>query len=170
MVDTPFDPIGLLGVLNAHAVRYVVMGGFAAVAYGSPLPTVDVDVIPERSRENLERLSSALDDLDARIRVEGIPDGLAFDHDAASLRTVSVLNLITRMGELDLVMAPAGEADYPELMSRAITVRLHGTDVPLASLDDVIASKEAAGRAKDRAALPVLRALRDRIHVDEENG
>ena len=163
MVDAPFDPIGLLGVLNAHAVRYVVMGGFAAVAYGSPLPTVDVDVTPERSKRNLQRLSSALDNLDARIRVEGIPDGLVFEHDGASLGVVSVLNLITRMGELDLVMAPGGVADYRALVVRAVTVRLHGTDVPLASLDDVIASEEAADWAKDRAALPILRALRDRI-------
>ena len=168
MVEVAFDPIGMLGVLNAHGVRYVVMGGFAAVAYGSPLPTVDVDVTPERSKENLHRLSAALDDLDARIRVQGIPDGLAFDHDAESLSAVSVLNLITRMGELDLVMSPAGGADYPELRDRAITVRLHDTDIPLASLDDVIASKEAADRAKDRAALPILRALRNRIRADED--
>jgi len=158
-----FDPVGLLGRLNEHGVLYVVTGGFAAVAYGSPLPTVDVDVTPERSTENLQRLSVALDDLEARIRVEGIPDGLAFDHDGESLEGLGVLNLTTRLGELDLVMVPAGEAGYAQLASRAVVVELHDVRVPLASLDDVIASKEAADRAKDRAALPILRALRDRL-------
>ena len=158
-----FDPVSLLATLNDHGVRYVVMGGFAAVAYGSPLPTVDVDITPERSRENLERLSSALDDLEARIRVEGVPEGLAFDHDAAGLGRVSILNLTTRLGELDLVMTPSGDAGYPELASRAVVVELHDVSVPIASLDDVIASKEVADRMKDRAALPILRALRDRL-------
>jgi predicted nucleotidyltransferase len=167
MPDVTFDPIGLLHVLNEHGVRYVVIGGFAAVAYGSPLPTVDVDVTPDRSIENLARLSSALEDLDARIRVEGIVDGLIFKHDAESLGAVRILNLITRLGELDLVMVPAGDLDYTFLASRAVTVDLHGTEVPLASLDDVIVSKEAADRAKDRVALPILRQLRERISCDQ---
>jgi hypothetical protein len=163
MAEMTFDPIELLRTLNEHGVRYVVIGGFAAVAYGSPLPTVDVDVTPDRSRENLERLSMALRDLNARVRVAGIPDGLAFEHDARILAQCTVLNLITRLGELDLVMVPAGDADYEVLVSRAVKVSLHEVDVTLASLDDVIASKEAAGRPKDRAALPILRALRDRL-------
>lgn len=163
MGEATFDPVALLGSLNRRGVRYVVMGGFAAVAYGSPLPTVDVDVTPDPARDNLERLSSALEDLEARIRVEGIPEGLPFSHDAGSLAAVSVLNLTTRLGELDLVMAPAGGADYALLVSRAVTVELHGVAVPLASLDDVISSKEAADRPKDRVALPILRALRERI-------
>lgn len=162
-MDGPdFDPIGILDQLNQHGVRYVVIGGFAAVAHGSPLPTADVDVAPDRSEDNLALLSSALRDLDARIRVEGIPEGLHFDHNAESLAAVSVLNLVTRLGELDLVMKPAGHADYAQLASRSLTVRLHDVLVPLASLDDIIASKEAAGRLKDRSALPVLRALRER--------
>lgn len=138
-----FDPVQLLAVLDRHGVRFVVIGGFAAVAYGSPLPTSDIDITPARDAENLARLSEALSDLAARVRVAGIPGGLAFSHDSDSLGGVSVLNLVTRLGELDLVMDPAGEVP-----------------VPLAALDDVIASKEAAGRPKDHSALPLLHQLR----------
>ena len=168
MIPAVFDPIALLRVLNRHRVRYLLIGGFAATAYGSPLPTVDVDVTPEPTRDNLRRLSGALDDLGARVRVEGIPEGLAFAHSGDSLREIAVLSLVTRLGDLDLVLRPAGGAAYAELAARAVTVHLHGMDVALASLDDVIASKEAADRPKDRQALPILRALRQRLRTDGE--
>jgi hypothetical protein len=157
-----FDPERLLGTLVQHGVRFVVVGGFAAVAHGSPLPTYDVDVTPERTRSNLERLVLALTDLQARIRTEGEPQGLPFRADADLLLGVTVLNLVTRLGELDLVLRPAGELDYDELASSAVHVVLGGVPVDLASLEHVIRSKAAAGRAKDRAALPVLRALQER--------
>lgn len=159
MTDRGFDPVALLDVLNHSGVDYVVIGGFAATAYGSPLPTTDVDVSPERSPANLARLSRALDVLEARVRVDGVPEGLPFAHSAESLAAVDVLNLVTRYGELDLVMRPAGEADFAALAGRALTVHVHGVALPLAALADVIASKEAAGRPKDRQALPLLREL-----------
>lgn len=159
MTDRVFDPVALLDVLNRCGVDYVVIGGFAATAYGSPLPTTDVDVSPERSPANLARLSRALDELEARVRVDGVPEGLPFSHSAESLATVDVLNLVTSHGELDLVMRPAGGADFATLASRALTVHVHGVALPLAALADVIASKEAAGRPKDRQALPLLREL-----------
>lgn len=163
MAARTFDPVALLRVLHEHGVRYVVIGGFAAVAYGSPLPTTDVDVTPERTAENLARLSSALRELQARIRVDGIPEGLDFGHDAQSLAAVTILNLTTRLGELDLVMQPAGGKSYSALADRGLVVQLHGVPVTLAALDDVIRSKEAAARRKDADALPMLRALRDRL-------
>ncbi|MGA8296837.1 MAG: hypothetical protein WB770_07320, partial [Acidimicrobiales bacterium] len=100
MSEIGFDPLLLLATLNRHGVRYVVIGGFAATAHGSPLPTSDVDITAETSRENLTRLSEALNDLDARIRVDGIPEGVPFSHTAESLARASVLNLVTRYGEL----------------------------------------------------------------------
>lgn len=167
-MSTPqFDPIGQLAVLNRHRVRYVVVGGFAAVAYGSPLPTSDVDVTPARDLDNLRRLSTALTELGARVRLEGVQGGLLFSHSAESLRDVTVLDLVTDLGQLDIVMVPAGDAGYPEMASRQLLVRLGEVEVPLAALSDVIASKEAAGRAKDRAALPVLRRLAERLADSE---
>lgn len=156
---TGFDPYEVLRVLHAHEVAYVVVGGFAAVAHGSPLPTADIDITPATTRGNLERLSLALLDLDARVRVDGVPGGLPFAHDADSLRQVHTLNLTTRAGDLDLVVAPDGTDGYDDLVRDARTVTVRGVPLPLASLADVVRSKEAAGRPKDRAALPVLREL-----------
>ncbi len=156
---TAFDPYELLRVLHAHGVAFVVVGGFAAVAHGSPLPTVDVDVTPATDDANLARLSEALRDLDARVRADGVPGGLPFEHDATVLAGVRTLNLTTRSGELDLVIRPEGTDGYDDVVRDAVTVDLRGVPVRLASLADVIRSKEAAGRPKDRAALPVLRDL-----------
>ena len=156
---TTFDPEALLAVLQRHGVRFVVVGGFAATVHGSPLPTYDVDITPQREPANLARLVEALRELDARIRVEGEPGGLPFSADAALLMGISVLNLVTRLGELDLVLLPAGELTYDGMLEGALHLDLDGLEIDVASLADVITSKAAANRAKDRAALPVLRAL-----------
>lgn len=156
---TSFDPYEVLRVLHVHGVRYVVVGGFAAVAHGSPLPTADIDLTPALDRANLAALSDALRDLDARIRVAGIEGGLAFEHDADMLGAQDILNLVTRAGDVDLVLRPAGTGGYDDVVRNAVVVVVGGQPLPLASLADVVRSKEAAGRPKDLAALPVLRAL-----------
>lgn len=150
-------------MLEVHGVAYVLIGGLAATLHGSPHVTTDVDVTPQTGRDNLLRLADALDDLDARIRVEGEPDGVPFDRSAEMLERVGLLNLVTRAGALDLCMTPAGTSGYDDLRRGAEEIVIRGLHVPLASLADVIRSKEAAGREKDRLTLPTLRALQERL-------
>lgn len=152
----------LLATLDRHRVAYVLIGGMAAVAHGSPFPTEDVDITPDSSVENMARLSQALHELDARVRVEGIPDGLAFDHDAHSLMAVRIWNLTTRHGDLDLSLIPDGTTGYQDLRRDAENTELLGVVVPVASLADVIRSKQAANRPKDQRVLPTLRDLLSR--------
>lgn len=159
---TSFDPYEVLRVLEDHAVRYVVVGGFAAVAHGSPLPTSDIDITPALDAGNLTALSGALRDLDARVRLAGVPDGLPFEHDANMLAAQRILNLVTRAGDVDLVLHPAGTTGYEDVVRDATVVVVRGQRLPLASLETVVRSKQAAGRPKDLAALPVLRALLQR--------
>lgn len=158
-----FRPDELIRVLHEHQVRFVLIGGLAATLHGSAHPTYDVDITPEDSLGNLQRLSAALRALDARVRVEGIPSGLPFDHDAASLARLTVLNFVTRAGDLDIAMHPAGVATFSEWNSGAIDLVVLGVPVRVAGLDEIIRSKEAAGRDKDRITLPLLRVLRDRV-------
>lgn len=66
------------------------------------------------------------------------------------------MNLITRFGPLDLSLQPSGTEGYGDLAESAVEIVLAGTVVPTASLEDVVRSKAAAGRAKDNVALPVL--------------
>jgi hypothetical protein len=161
---TEFDPDGLLQVLHRHEVRYVLIGGLAAALRGSATPTFDVDITPAAGAANLARLSAALTDLNARIRVDGIAEGLPFSHDATSLAHMTTLNLITRFGDLDIAFDPAGVTDYSQWENGATLATVLGVPVQVASLDDIIQSKEAADRDKDRLQLPVLRELQRRQH------
>ncbi|GAC1601992.1 MAG: hypothetical protein NVS3B21_29890 [Acidimicrobiales bacterium] len=158
-----FDPTELITVLDAHSVRYILIGGMAATLHGAEYVTGDLDITPDAALDNLERLSVALDDLEARIRVESDPGGLQFAHDAQSLSRVQVWNLVTRAGDLDISFAPSGTGGYPDLRRDAMTISIHGITVTIASLADIVRSKEAAGRDKDRAALPMLRRLLNQL-------
>lgn len=156
----PLDPVALLEVLLRHQVRFVVIGGIAAISHGYPLPTEDVDVTPSRDRENLERLARALQELGARLRSASDATGVPFPIDADMLRRAESWTLRTRLGDLDIVFVPAGTQGFDDLSADSVLTDL-GTTRPvrvlIASLADVIRSKEAANREKDRAQLPALR-------------
>jgi hypothetical protein len=152
------DAAGIVAVLNKHQVKYVVIGAFAAIAQQAPIPaTRDIDFAPGTSKDNLVRLSAALHELGARIRTDAAPEGLTFDHDGASLARADVWNLVCDLGEFDLSFHPSGiDRGYDELARRSHLVVVDGVEVPVADLDDVIRSKEAAGRPKDLQVLPIL--------------
>ena len=159
MATREFRPQDILAVLDRHRVEYVLVGGLAAVLHGSAHVTTDVDVVPEDGRANLRRLSDALKELQARIRVTGEPGGVPFDHSAESLARVQVWNLVTDLGDLDITFVPSGTQGYADLQRDAVVMTVRGVEVPVASLADVIRSKEAASRPRDRAVLPALREL-----------
>ncbi len=158
-MEHELDVGGLLNVLDRHEVAYVMIGGLAAVIHGSPIPTQDLDITPASGTDNLARLSSALTDLGARIRADGVPDGLPFAHDAESLAAVQVWNLTTRFGDLDISFVPSGTAGFADLDRSAEPVEFAGVVVRVASLADVIRSKQAANRPKDQRVLPALREI-----------
>jgi hypothetical protein len=170
LADPRFDPLGALRVLVTHDVRFVVIGGYASVLHGSALFTYDADVCPARDSENLVRLCAALTEMDARLRVVDEPDGVAFSCSDQFLAQMTMLNLTTRFGDLDLSFRPAGVGGYEDLIEHAVEFDVGGFVVRVASLDDIIQSKETADRAKDRAALPQLYALRDEVarHGDSD--
>ena len=153
-----FDPVAVVEVLTRHAVAHVVIGGWGAVGHGSPLPTRDIDIVPASTRDNLTRLSDALRELEAMVR-NGDEEPLPFTHDATSLAGSTFWNLTTRFGDLDISFRPSGTQGYDDLRRDAVEVTLRGIPVLLASLQDIVRSKEAAGRDKDRRALPILREL-----------
>jgi hypothetical protein len=155
----PFDARPILRVLATHNVDFVLIGALATIFHGSPVRTGDADITPAADRGNLERLAAALAELDARIRVAGEREGLAFDRSAEALSRAQIWNLITPHGDLDISFVPSGTAGYDDLIRDAVTYEIAGVHVKVASLADVIRSKEAADRPKDRAVLPTLREL-----------
>lgn len=155
-----FDPVSMLRILRSHDVEFLVVGGVAARLRGAPLLTQDVDITPEPTAVNLQRLAAALEDMEARLRSATDTEGVRFPFDADLLATKKLWTLTTKFGDLDLVLEPAGFEGFEELADGASPLRVATEPdlyVEVASLSDVIASKEAAGREKDLAALPLLR-------------
>lgn len=160
-----FVPGSILATLLEHRVRFVLIGGLAAVAHGSPFATEDVDITPDAGSENLGRLSAALGELHARIRTEAADEGLPFTQDSESLAAMATVNLTTRYGDLDISLTPSGTAGFADLVTDARDTPAFGLVVPIASLADVVRSKQAANRPKDQRVLPVLREiLASRFH------
>ncbi|MGQ0850000.1 MAG: hypothetical protein ACT4OP_12995 [Actinomycetota bacterium] len=164
-MPAPLDPECLFRVLGDNEVDYVLVGGLAAVLHGSPAMTNDADIVPKNEPSNLARLSRALRSLESRLRVTDTPEGVAFDPHPALLQSMAMLNMTTRCGDLDLTFAPAGLPNYESLVAGSIEFELEGSRVRVAALTDIIRSKEAADRAKDRATLPILRALAEEIDL-----
>ncbi len=166
-----FEPELVFRVLNDHGVRYVVIGGYAAVLHGSPTVTADADVCAARDRDNLDRLAAALRETHARIRTEAVPEGVPVALDGELLSRMAMVNLVTDGGAFDLSFTPTAFPEgYQQLAPHAVSYDLDGLIVRVACLDDIITSKRAADRPKDRAMLPILEALRDEIEARQQSG
>lgn len=169
--NSAFDPDRILEVLDRHSVEYVLVGGVAARVHGAGRATADIDCVPATDEENLQRLADALDELGARLRVGGMSDEearqLPLRLDSATLAAFGSSTWMTDAGPLDLLLElrdPAGgRHPYADLASRAVGVTVGNVTISVASLDDIIASKEFAGRPKDLDALPELEALRNEL-------
>ena len=165
---SPPDVARLVEVLDRNGVEYLVVGGVATQVYGAERPTGDFDCLVRRTRENFERLATAMRELNARLRVQHMTDD-----EAAQLPTQVYAETIARM-EISTWQTDAGSLDvlidipnrqghhmpYEDLADAARSLDRHGLVVRVANLSDIIASKEWADRPKDRDALPELYDLR----------
>lgn len=168
----PLRAAELLALLAAHDVRYVIIGGVAAIVHGASRATFDIDIVPEWTDDNLGRLATALRAGGARLRVPG-GDPIEFPIDADSLRNFEVSTWRTDLGDLDVIVgSPTSQrgvlADYAALLARAATRHAFGLTILVADLADVIESKRALSRDPDLAALPELDRLYERQRADEE--
>jgi hypothetical protein len=157
-----FDPVGIIAILNRHAVRYVVIGGIAAGVQGAIWATTDLDVCHSRSRANLRRLANALEDLEAA--TADVPPDVKVPLDARMLARGDIWTLSTRLGRLDCIAEPAPGLTYETLSERGRP--FEGSETYLvASIDDLITMKRTAGRPKDLAQLDLLRAVSDELRA-----
>lgn len=159
-MDVPedLDPGAILEALDRHGVAFVVIGGLAAQLHGARIErTLDVDITPSRDHENLTHLAAAMRELHAKLRPPGAEEGFDVDLDERLFRDMISVALITPHGPLDVSLIPDGTTGYDELVRNRIVVHEFGIAVPIAGLEDIIHSKEAAGRPKDILHLPILR-------------
>jgi hypothetical protein len=163
-----FQPEAVIRLLGGRGVRWVLIGGLAAVTHGAPIVTQDVDVCYARDDENLERLAAALRDVHTELR--GAEPDLPFLVDARTLRAGDAFKLTSDVGWLDLLGTPAGTAGFEDLSRTADAFDLFGQRVLVASVDDLIRMKRAAGRPKDLLAVEELGALRQELSRNANKG
>lgn len=131
-----------------HGVRYLFLGKSGAILLGYPDTTQDADLFPDRLPENGRALVAALRDLAFPLT----------DAEAADIeRGKDFVQIRRGPFDIDLVFAPDGIERFDDAWARRIDVE----GFPVCHLDDIIASKAAANRAKDRESLPRLRAFRE---------
>ena len=161
MSEPPFDPLRALRTLSEHGVRFVLIGGYAAALRGSPMMTGDLDLCHARDAENLRALAAALAELGARLR--GAPADVPFRLDAATLEAGDHFTFSTEAGSLDCLGTPSGTDGFADLDASATDEDLDGLVVRVASLEDLIRMKRAAGRPQDLIAVEWLSAVRDEL-------
>jgi hypothetical protein len=130
--------------------------------------TEDIDVTPATDKANLLRLAAALKELRARLRRPSDRSGVQSPLDANMLRTADMWTLTTSAGDLDICFTPSGTCGYSDLRREALRTRVGpAISFSVASLRDVIRSKEAAGRDKELAQLPLLRRTLEHVRDGE---
>jgi hypothetical protein len=162
-----FEPTRAFETLNRHGVKYVVIGGLAAAAHGSPSVTRDTDICYARDRANLEALAAALAELHARLR--GVEREVSFRLDAKTLAAGDSFAFTTDVGSLDILATPSGTTGYDELEASAESVEIGSETVRIASIDELLRMKRAAARPKDMVEVEILSALKDEIENPPRN-
>jgi hypothetical protein len=149
------DPVPLLRHLSEYGVEHIIIGGFAVVAHGHVRPSKDLDIVPEPSRENLERLVTALLAVHAADAEVGDFDPSELAMSATHIDDLlqgGNFRLTTDLGDLDIMQWASGvESDdlYSELNQQSLVGDLEGVAVQVCSLEHLIAMKRAAGRPQD---------------------
>ena len=146
-------------LLAENRVRFILIGGAAANVYGSARHTEDIDVVYDRSPENVERLVTVIRPFRPTLR--GAPEGLPFVWDERTIKSGLNFTLSTSLGAIDLLGEVAGGGTYENLEKDTETIHVFGVDCLCVTLDALIRLKRAAGRRKDLEAIAELEAIRE---------
>ena len=151
------DFAGIVQVLNASNLDFILIGGIAAIAHGTATSTYDVDVVYARDRANIQRLVTALAPHHPYLR--GAPPGLPFRWDEQTVRMGLNFTLLTTLGHLDVLGEVAGGGDYEALLPYTEFIHIFDLECRCVTLERLIVLKRAASRPKDFLAVAELEAL-----------
>jgi hypothetical protein len=157
----------LLAVLIEANVEFIVIGGFAATAYGSAHVTVDLDLVYRRTAENILRLAKALEPLQPYVR--GAPPGLPFHFDPETIKKGLNFTLRTIAGDLDVLGEATGGGTYEALLPRSEVRQLLSLECRFVDLETLIRLKRAAGRPKDFERIAELEVIwKERLSPNDD--
>jgi predicted nucleotidyltransferase len=147
----------ILEALVGGQVRFIVIGGAAAMAHGTARLTLDVDVVYARDAQNIARLAQTLAPHHPYLR--GAPPGLPFKFDEKTIAHGLNFTLVSDLGDVDFLGEIVGGGDFDQLLPHAVELMPYGVRCLCLGLPALIRSKRAAGRPKDLEAIAELEAL-----------
>ncbi len=147
----------ILKTLVDHKVNFIIIGGVAAVAHGSSRLTQDIDVVYERSDENIRRLVASLKEFRPYLR--GAPPNLPFQWGEETLKYGLNFTLVTTLGAIDLLGELTGGGKYTHLIEHTVLLQIFGVQCRCINLEKLIEVKRAAGRPKDFEVIAELEAI-----------
>ncbi|OHV48818.1 hypothetical protein BCD48_14375 [Pseudofrankia sp. BMG5.36] len=156
----------MLGMLAEHEVRYAIVGGVGARLQGTPYVTGDLDIVPDPDPANLDRLARALS---SEVTMKKHADSTDYLPHPVVRREEFFAEYFamyqTPHGPLDVLIELPGVGPFDAIMRSARRYDLagYGLSIYVASLEDIIRSKETAGRTKDLILLPILYEAADQL-------
>lgn len=152
-----FDPYALLQALEQHRVNYVIIGAFARIIHGTPETTDHLDITPQTRPDNLNRLSEALTQLNAKRR-----DRKPLELDQV-LPSEPITELTTNAGRLKIVPSPAGTRNgYDDLRRHATRENIgHALKPRTTSLPDLARTLTALNRPNTQRTIQQLHTLNE---------
>ena len=146
----------LARILRKHDVQYLFIGKFGAILYGYPGTTQDIDIFPRKDKSNCERLAKTLEELGFRLD-ENLKAAILTGKDFIQIRGGPF--------PIDIVFAPDGIESFEDAEKHK---HLVDGQFSCASIDDIIKSKKAAGRQRDKEELPRLELFRQALRNETE--
>jgi predicted nucleotidyltransferase len=151
----------LLNKLADENFDFILVGGFAAAAYGSTYVTYDLDICAVLSPANIQKLRSILADLHPVHRIT--QNKPSFTDHPKDLNEINNIYLQTDAGVLDILSNITGVGAFDELARNAVDIQIFGHDCKIISLDDLIKAKLALNRPKDIVVVEELQKIKKMI-------
>jgi predicted nucleotidyltransferase len=147
----------LIPIMVKGRVKFIIIGGVAAIVHGSARATFDLDVVYSRKPDNIRHLVQSLKPFSPYLR--DAPDGLPFVFDQETVQKGLNFTLTTQLGNLDLLGEVIGGGTYEDLQPSSDKIEVFGTRCFCLGLERLILVKRAAGRPKDFEAIAELETI-----------
>lgn len=153
----------LIPLLVQSGIRFILVDGAAAVAHGSARFTNDLDIVCERTTDNMQRIIDGLKPYAPYLR--GAPPGLPFQWEINTIQAGLNFTLTTALGNIDLLGEITGGGSFEDLVRHSSTIEIFGVSCLCLNLPKLIDVKRAAGRPKDLEVIAELESI-----LEEKDG
>lgn len=159
----------LEGLLEAD-IKFILVGGLAAVVQGAPVTTMDVGIVHKRSSENISRLIAFLKSIGATYRR---PDDKVIGPNERGISGMGHFLFTTRLGPLDVLAFIEQGKTYEDLLEHTVEIEFRGHIIRVLNLNALVELKKASRDPKDKQRLIVLeetlRQLNEEYGIDPES-